>query len=139
MSTKENKAIVHRYQEAYNTNNLNALDEVVSAEFVSHSLLPGLPPGLAGGNMVHQMTVAAMPDYHANIEDLIAEDDRVVMRFTLTGTHTGSEFLGLPASGRSINVTGISIFRIADGKIVEHWANEDGLGLLQQLGAMPTP
>lgn len=138
MSTTENKAIVRRYQEAYNTNNLNALDEVVSADFVSHSLMAGLPTGLAGGNIAHHMAMAAMPDYSVTIEELIAEGDKVVARFTLTGTHTGAEFLGLPPSGRQINVTGISIFRIADGKISEHWANEDALALLQQLGAMPT-
>jgi len=81
--------------------------------------------------------MAAMPDYNVSIDDLIAEGDRVAARFTMRGTHTGADFLGLPASGRKINVTGISIFRIADGKIAEHWANEDALGLLQQLGAMP--
>ena len=137
MSTEENKSIVRRYQEAYNSNNLGILDEIMSADFASHSLMPGLPPGLAGGNMAHQVTVAAMPDYHVNIEDLIAEGDRVVMRFTLIGTHTGSEFLSLPASGRHVSVGGTSIFRLDSGKIVEHWATEDSLGLLQQLGAVP--
>ena len=137
MSTEENKAIVRRYQEAYNSNNLDALNGVVAPDFVSHSLAPGLPEGLQGGNLMHQMTMAAMADYRVSIDDLIAEGDRVVARFTMTGTHTGAEFLGLPASGRKINVSGISIFRLADGKIVEHWANEDALGLLQQLGAMP--
>lgn len=139
MSNEENKSIVRRYQEAYNTNNLNALNHIVAPDFVSHSLAPGLPPGMQGGNLIHQMTMAAMPDYQVVIEDLMGEGDKVVARFTMTGTHTGTEFLGLPPSGRQINVTGISIFRIADGKIVEHWANEDALGLLQQLGAMPTP
>ena len=139
MSTEANKTIVRRYQEAYNTNNLDALTEIVSPAFMSHSLAPGLPAGLQGGNLMHQMTMAAMPDYQVSIDDLIAEGDRVVARFTMTGTHTGAEFLGLPASGRKIDVSGISIFRLADGKIVEHWANEDALGLLQQLGAMPNP
>ena len=137
MFSEANKDIVRRYQEAYNSNNLDALNEVVAPDFVSHALMPGLPPGLAGGNLVHQMTMAAMPDYRVNIEDLFAEGDKVVVRFAFTGTHTGTELLGVPPSGRKVNVTGISIFRIADGKIVEHWANEDGLGLLQQLGAMP--
>lgn len=138
MSTEENKAIVRSYQAAYNTNNLNNLGEIVSADFLSHSLAPGLPEGLQGGNLMHQMAMAAMPDYKVTIEDVIAEGDRVVARFVVTGTHTGTEFLGLAPSGRKINVTGISIFRIADGKIAEHWANEDALGLLQQLGAIPT-
>jgi steroid delta-isomerase-like uncharacterized protein len=139
MSTEENKAIVRRYQEAYNSNNFDALNEIVAPDFISHSLAPGLPPGLQGGNLMHQMTMAAMPDYQVSIDDLIAEEDKVVTRFTMTGTHTGADFLGLSPSGRKINVTGISIFRLANGKIAEHWANEDALALLQQLGAMPTP
>src|SRR2546429_1453723 len=136
MSTEENKAIVRRYQEAYNSNNLDALNKVVAPDFVSHSLAPGLPDGLQGGNLTHEMAMAAMPDYKVSIEDVIAEGDRVVESFTMTGTHTGAEFLGLPPSGRQINVTGISIFRLANGKFVEHWANEDALGLVQQLGAV---
>lgn len=136
MSTEANKAIVRRYQEAYNSNNLHALNKIVASDFVSYSLAPGLPEGLQGGNLMHQMTMAAMPDYRVSIDDLIAEGDRVVARFTMTGTHTGAEFLGLPASGRKINVSGISIFHIANGQIAEHWANEDALGLLQQLGAI---
>jgi predicted ester cyclase len=88
---------------------------------------------------MHQMTMAAMPDYHVTIEDMLAEGDQVVVRFSFTGTHTGADFIGLAPSGKQVNVTGISIFRLANGKIIEHRAEEDQLGLLQQLGAMPTP
>jgi C-1 hydroxylase len=139
MSTEENKAIVRRYQEAYNTNNLDALDALVAVDLISHDLAPGLPQGLASGKLVHQRAVAAMPDYQAVIEDLIAEGEKVVARMTIKGTHSAADFLGLPASGRRINVPAISIFRIANGKIVEHWAASDTLGLLQQLGALPAP
>jgi steroid delta-isomerase-like uncharacterized protein len=139
MSTEENKAIVRRYQEAYNTNNLEALDAIVAVDLISHDLAPGLPQGLASGNLVHQRAVAAMPDYQVVIEDLLAEEDKVVARITISGTHTGADFLGLSASGRHISVPGISIFRIANGKIVEHWAESDTLGLLQQLGSLPAP
>ncbi len=136
MSTEENKIIVRRYQEAYNQNNLDDLDELVAADLITHALMPGLPPSLEGGKQIHRMTVAAMPDFQTAIEDLLAEGDKVVMRFTATGTFK-NEFLGLPPTGKLITFTGISIFRLAGGKIVEHWGQEDELGLMRQLGAIP--
>jgi len=136
MPAEENKAVVRRYQEAYNTNNLDALDQLVAADLVSHSLFPGVPSSLEGGKQVHRLTLAAMPDFQTAIEDLVAEGDKVVMRFTATGTFK-NEFMGLPPTGKLIKFTGISIFRLAGGKIVEHWAQEDELGLMRQLGAIP--
>jgi steroid delta-isomerase-like uncharacterized protein len=139
MSTDANKDLVRRYQEAHNTNNLAALDAIVAADLISHSLMPGVPPGLEGGKLVHGVAVAAFPDFRADIEDLIAEGDKVVARLTFRGTHTGGEFMGIPPSGRSFTFSATSIFRIAGGKIVEHWGEEDAVGWLQQLGAMPAP
>jgi steroid delta-isomerase-like uncharacterized protein len=139
MSTDANKDLVRRYQEAHNTNNLAALDAIVAADLISHSLMPGVPPGLEGGKLVHGVAVAAFPDFRADIEDLIAEGDKVVARMTFRGTHTGGEFMGIPPSGRSFAFTATAIFRIAGGKIVEHWGEEDSVGWLQQLGAIPAP
>jgi steroid delta-isomerase-like uncharacterized protein len=136
MSTEENKELVRRYQEAYNTNNMDALDEIVAPNLISHSLMPGLAPGRESLRQLQQLTLAAFPDFHTTIEDLIAEGDKVVARCTTRGTHKG-EFLGIPPSGKPFTFTWISIFRIADGKIVEHWGEEDALGWLQQLGAIP--
>jgi len=136
MSPEENKAIVRRYQQAYSTNNLDDLDELVADDLITHALMPGMPPGLEGGKQIHRMTVAALPDMHVAIEDLLAEGDKVVMRFTATGTFK-NEFIGLPPTGKLITFTGISIFRLAGGKIVEHWGQEDELGLMRQLGAIP--
>jgi predicted ester cyclase len=136
MSPEENKTIVRLYQEAYNKNNLDDLDELVAADLITHSLMPGLPPSLEGGKQIHRMTVAALPDLHVAIDDLLAEGDKVVMRFTATGTFK-NEFLGLPPTGKPIKFTGISIFRLAGAKIVEHWGQEDELGLMRQLGALP--
>jgi len=135
MSTEENKAVIQRYQEAYNTNNLDALDQLVAADLITHALMPGVPPSLEGGKQVHRLTLAAMPDFQTAIEDLVAEGDKVVMRFTATGTFK-NDFMGLPPTGKLIKFTGISIFRLAGGKIVEHWAQEDELGLMRQLGAV---
>ena len=100
--------------------------------------IPGLPPGLAGGKLAHQVASQAFSDLHTKTEMLIAEGDKVVEYFTTTGKQTG-EFLGIPATGKSTSVEGISIFRIANGKIVEHWGVNDALALLMQLGAMPAP
>ncbi|MGH2521922.1 MAG: ester cyclase [Anaerolineales bacterium] len=136
MSTEENKALVRRYQEAHNTNNLAALDEIVSADLIPHNQLPGLPSGLEGGKLVHQGLLAAFPDLHTETEDLIAEGDKVVQRFTVSGTDKGG-FMGAPPTDKHYKVSGISIFRIANGKIVEHWGQFDQLGVLQQLGVMP--
>jgi len=137
MSTEQNKAIVRRYREAHNTNKLGQLDEIVEASLIAHNLLPGLPPGLEGGKMAHMGGVASFPDLQVKTEDLIAEGDKVVERWTQSGTYTGASFMGAPVSGRKFSVTGTSIYRIANGKIVEHWGEMDLQGVLQQLGLAP--
>lgn len=136
MSLEENKAVVRRYQEIYNSNNLAPLGEVLSPDFKPHNLMGGIPAGLEGYQMLHQSSVASYPDFKVNIEDLLADGDKVIMRFVITGTHTGTPFMGIPPAGVKIHVTGISIFRLADGKIVEHWGEEDSLGWMTQLGAL---
>ena len=138
MSTEDNKALVRRYQETHNTNNLGALDDIVAADIISHSSLPGVPAGLEGGKMVHMMFMSAFPDGHVTIDDLVAEGDKVVERFTFTGTNRGS-FLGAPPTGKRVTATGMSVFRIAGGKIVEHWGQNDTMGVMQQLGLIPSP
>lgn len=133
-----NKAIIRRYRDAHNQNNLSALDEIVAADLISHSHLPNVPAGREGSKMVHQASLAAFPDGQTTTNDLIAEGDKVMERFTFTGTQKG-DFMGIPASGKQVTVTGMSIFRIANGKIVEHWGENDGMGLLMQLGMLPAP
>ena len=135
MSTEENKNIVRRYQEIYNSNDLDALGQVVAEDLVSPKIMPGMQPGLEGGKQVHATTLIGMPDWHTRIDDMIAEGDKVMARITMTGTHTG-DFWGIPATGKRVEFTGIYIVRIADGRIVEHWGEEDGVSLLQQLGVL---
>lgn len=135
MSVEDNKAILHRYQEIYNSNNLDALGEVVAENLVMPKVMAGMPPGLEGAKRVHETTLIGMPDWHTRIDDLIAEDDKVAARITMTGTHTG-DFWGIPATGKQVEFTGIYIVRIRDGKIIEHWGEEDGISLMQQLGMM---
>jgi len=135
---ESNKAILRRYRQAHNQNDMAALDEIVAADIISHSALPGLPAGREGGKMAHQGSLAAFPDGRTTTDDLVAEGDKVVERFTFVGTQKG-DFLGVPATGKQIRVTGMSIFRIANGKIVEHWGENDAMGLLMQLGVLPAP
>src|SRR5258708_2017698 len=136
MSTETNKAVVRRYQEIYNTNTLDALSEVLAPDFVSHNLVKGTPNSLAGLKSLNADTLAAYPDFQVSIEDLLADADKVIMRFVMTGTHTGAPFMDIPATGNKMQVTGISIFRLVDDKIVEHWGEEDTLGWMIQLGAI---
>ena len=135
MSIEENKAIIRRYQEIYNSNNLKELGKVVAEDLVMPKAMTGLPPGLEGAKAIHERTLIGMPDWHTRIDDLIAESDKVAARITMIGTHTG-DFWGIPATGKKVEFTGIYIARIQDGKIVEHWGEEDGISLMQQLGMM---
>jgi predicted ester cyclase len=89
MSIEENKAIVRRYQEIYNSNNLDALTEVVSEGLRTPKIMPGIPSGIEGAKVAHQIMLVGFPDYQTGIDDLIAEEDKVVARITMSGTHTG--------------------------------------------------
>jgi predicted ester cyclase len=138
MSTEANKALVRRYRAVHNSNNLDALDEIVAKDIISHNSLPGLPPGLEGGKMAHRAFLEAFPDVQTTTEDLFAEGDKVVERYTARGTNKGS-FMGAPPTGKKFEASSMSIYRIADGKIVEHWGENDSMGLMMQLGLMPQP
>ena len=135
MSIEQNKDIVRHYQDIYNKNELQRLHEVVAEDLLTPKIMPGVPQGLEGAKAAHQIMLAGFPDYQTTIDELIAEGDKVVARITMTGTHTGS-FMGVPPTGRFISFTGIYIARVVNGKIVEHWGEEDGVGLLQQMGIL---
>jgi steroid delta-isomerase-like uncharacterized protein len=135
MSIEENKKIVRRYQEIYNSNRLDSLNEVVSENLLTLRIMPGIPSGIEGAKAAHQIILTGFPDYQTVIDDLIAEGDRVVARMTMSGMHTGN-FMGIPATGKQAEFTGIYVARIADGKILEHWGEEDGVSLLTQLGVL---
>ena len=135
MSIAENKEIVQRYQEIYNSNDLDALAEVVSEDLLTPKIMSGIPAGIEGAKAAHRIMLAGFPDYETIIDDIFAEGDKVAVRITMRGTNTGS-FMGIPATGKHVSFTGIYIARIANGKIVEHWGEEDGVSLLQQLGVL---
>lgn len=135
MSAEENKAIFHRFiEEVWNKGNLAVADELFTPDAVSPSA-PNLPPGSEGVKIIATMFRSAFPDFHMTIEDLIAEEDKVVARFTQGGTHKG-EFMGIAPTGKQVKFTEIGILRIVGGKVVESWYETDMLGLMQQLSAV---
>jgi steroid delta-isomerase-like uncharacterized protein len=139
MSTpEENKAVIRRYREAHNRNNLSALDAIVAKDVISHSLLPGLPPGLEGGKMAHNAFLVSFPDLQTKTEHLVAEGDKVIEWYSASGTHLGP-LMGAPATGKKFEIASVVVYRLANGKIVETWGLNDQTGLMQQLGLMPSP
>ena len=138
MSTEENKAIVRRFlEEGPSKGNLDIADELLSPDFTLHVPLPA-SQGIEGINEVITTCRAAFEHLNVTIEDMTAEGNKVAARFTARGIHTGN-FMGLPATGKPITMTGIEIFRIKDGKIAELWGEANLLGLMQQLGIIPVP
>lgn len=140
MPAEENKVIVRRFiEQIFNRGNMSLVDEILAPDFVEHEELPpGIPRDREGVKQLTAMLHNAFPDFKATIDDLIAADDKVVIRMIWTGTQEG-EFMGIPPSGNSVNVEVIDIMRLDGGKVVEHWGQMDNMGLMQQLGAMPAP
>jgi steroid delta-isomerase-like uncharacterized protein len=137
MYAENNKTIVRRLFEEVMKGKLDIADELLAADYVQHSVF-GIPDGREGFKQFFMTFAAAVPDANFVIEDVIAEGDKVVTRFMVTGTQTG-ELQGIPPTGKKFSMTGIDIFRVVDGKIVEHWDAVDQLGMLQQLGAIHIP
>ena len=140
MATEGNKTLVRRFfEEIINAKQLSVVDELFAADHQYHDpSSPMIGPGPEGQKQLIGTYLAAYPDLHHTVEDQIAEGDKVVTRWTATGTQQG-ELPGLPATGKSAKVMGIWVHRLAGGKIVESWNVWDTLGMLQQLGAIPSP
>lgn len=134
----QNKEIAKRlYEEVFNQRRVTVLDELAAADYVEHDPLPGQGTGLQGlKDRVNALIEGLDPQF--TIEDVIAEEDKVVVRWTNSGTHTGA-FLGIPPTGRSFSIAGIDVYRIEDGKLAEHWHVIDMYGQMVQLGLLPAP
>jgi steroid delta-isomerase-like uncharacterized protein len=135
---QENERLMRRFfEEVWNRGDYAIVDDLLAGDYVGHS-----PPdeihGPEGGKRFVAALRGAFPDIHFTIEDQIADGDRVVARWTARGTQTGA-FQGLPPTGKQAVATGITIFRVANGKAVEGWTNFDALGLLRQLGVVAAP
>ena len=131
----ENKALVRRYYDDVLTGgDRKLLARLLDPAFVSH-VSGGPDAGAEAYAAAVAVTHAAFPDLAVTVHDQVAEDDKVVTRWSATGTHNG-DFVGVPASGRLITVTGIHIHRVRHGRLIEHWEELNLLGLLRQLGAL---
>lgn len=139
MPEQENIAVIGRFiEEIINQGKFDAADEIVQENFVELDPLPGQRQGREGLKEVIAMLRAAFPDIHWVIDETIAAGEKVVTRFTWTGTHRGP-FLGIPATGRSVTVKGVVIDRLSKGKMADSRILMDSLGMMQQLGVIPTP
>jgi steroid delta-isomerase-like uncharacterized protein len=139
MSIEQNKQNSHRViDEIWNQGNLAVVDELYAPDFVNHTPTPGSTPDREGIKKDVRDTRAAFPDSKLVIDDLIADENTVVTRWTFTGTHTG-ELWGIPATGKHVTLSGIHIDRIANGQATDEWYQSDTLGMLQQLGVIPAP
>ena len=138
MSTEQNKAIVRRWiEQGWNTGDLSLVDALYAPNVVQHD--PSSPAPVASSADLKQYVgsfLTAFPDMHFTIEDLLAENDKVLWRFTADATQNGP-LLDIPPSGRRATVTGMALFRLAEGKIAEVWVNFDALGMLQSIGVVP--
>jgi steroid delta-isomerase-like uncharacterized protein len=136
---EQNKEIVRRSAEEPWTGNIGVLDELLAPDYVAYD--PSQPEptrGIAGAKEFVQQYISAFPDARVTIDQQIAEGDYVTSRWTGRGTHKG-DLMGIAPTNKQVTVTGITISRIANGKIAEEWSNWDTLGMLQQIGAVPAP
>jgi len=131
--------IRNHFEEFVNKKNVDIGNVNFARDFVDHGAdVPvGMPPGPAGAIQYVAGALKRYPDLHIKIEDMIAEDDKVAVRLTAHGTHRG-DFMGLPATGKQYTISETHIFHMRDGKVAEHWRDADMLGLMRQLGGLPS-
>jgi steroid delta-isomerase-like uncharacterized protein len=139
MSTANVKALTRRlYDEVFTGGNLELIDVLLHDDFVEHEEFPGLPPGKEAVRYFVTATQGAFPDLTVDVEDVIAEDNKVASRLRFSGTHKG-EFMGIPATGNKIDFQVIDILAFRDSKATDHWGVTDQLAMLTQLGVVESP
>lgn len=140
MSTETNKALLRRWiDEGWNGRNLDIIDDLYTVDVVQHD--PSSPMPVTSSEAMRQYIggfQTAFPDLIFTVDDLLAEGDKVLWRFIARGTHTGP-LMAFPPSGKSVTVTGMALFQVADDRFCEVWVNIDALGMLQQIGVLPAP
>ena len=128
----ENKAVAHHLYERVSAGDLDVVDELISDAFVEHEVMPGLEPNKGGVRQMFAMFINAFEGAKFEVDDMIAEGDKVCARVRLTGIHQ-AEFMGVPPSGRAIDVAVADTFLFADGQVVEHWGVMDTGAMMRQL------
>jgi steroid delta-isomerase-like uncharacterized protein len=139
MSAAQNRDLIRRfYDEGWTKNNLDVYDELVTEDFTDHQAMPGLPPGREGFKALNVMFRSAFPDLRVDVDNVVAEDDKVGCRWRSTGTHQG-ELFGIPPTGKKVDVTATVFYRVDNGRLAEGWIARDDVGLMRQLGVIPSP
>lgn len=139
-TTEQNKKTVTNFIEAlFTKGDLAAVDEYLTEDFVNNDPPFGASADREGMRQAGAMFRTTFPDWHSDVHFLVAEGDIVAEVFTASGAHTGADLMGVTASGRSITMPGINVFRLRDGRIVERWGRLDDLGFLRQLGVISQP
>ena len=139
MSVESNKAIARRFVQVWGDGNLDVLDELAAPSLVVR--YPTIPQVIQGSRAFRHVLAgfrSAFPDSALRVEEEIAEGEKVVIRWSFSGTHKGN-LLGVPATGKKVTWTGVTIYRIVDGKVVEEQGEEDFLGLFRQVGLVREP
>jgi steroid delta-isomerase-like uncharacterized protein len=138
MSIEANKVVVRRFiDEVFVAGHEAAVDELLAADFVPHTW-PSVEPGRDSFKAAMRRMAASLSGVTMSIDDMLAEGDRVAVRLTSRAVHNG-ELMGMAASGKPYTIQEVHIFRVAGGQIAEHWHVADMLGMLRQLGALPSP
>ena len=133
----DHAATLRRFYDSINAGDVDGFGELLADDFVEHEETPGLAPTKEGVKEFFRMYIAAFPNLRMDAEDVLASGDKVVARVRATGTHQG-EFMGMSATGKSIDVQAIDIVRFSDdGLAREHWGVSDVMAMMQQLGVMP--
>jgi steroid delta-isomerase-like uncharacterized protein len=131
------KALAQRwFTEVMNEGNLEVIDEICSQDFVDHDPLPGTSPDFAGLKDFVTQVRSAFPDIETTAEDILVEGDRLAVRSTIRGTHKG-DFMGIPASGKKVEVSIYDFVRFENDQAAEHWGTIDSAALMEQIGATP--
>lgn len=137
MSAEQLKAAAQNFiEKGLNQKDLSAFEAYFNSELTDHALPPGLPSGLEGRKMFGSALLAAFPNLHVEVEDLVTDGGKVVTRYSVHGTHKG-ELMGIPPTGRQVSIGGIAIDRFENGRSIEHWEYYDQMGMMQQLGVIP--
>lgn len=137
---ESNVAVVRRFfDEVINQGRLDVVDEIFAPEYVNHNTHPGQTPGPDGVRTLVTNVRTAFPDIQETVDDTVAAGDKVALRLTMRGTHTGRPFRGVEPSGKRVEVTGMAIVRVVDGKIPDGWFFFDRLAMYTQLGAVTPP
>ena len=132
MGTKENKELVRKFWEVAEKGDYDAFGDYITEDSIDHNPMPGQPPGLEGVKYIFKSLKAAMPDFSEEIVDMVAEGDKVVVQSISRGTHQG-DLMGIPPTGKKVEVDEIHIVRVKDGKMTEHWGLFDLAGMTRQL------